>query len=226
MKTTVLALVLASGLAPSDAPPSHTASSPAQSDADRAAVLFEAGDFEGAAQAFEAAFRTTGDTMFLYAAGISWQSAGDCAAAVEVLERFRGTGPDPRDDEAAAEVIAACRARTPEPPSPREAVPPEPTTAPPEPRPPRLDGWSKGLLAGGGSVAVLGAALYGASFAVLRPRRRMESEFERDASRSRSLAIAGVSAMAVGTAVLVGGVTRLLVLRRRARVSRTPAQSR
>ncbi|MEM6295887.1 MAG: hypothetical protein AAGA54_31740 [Myxococcota bacterium] len=201
-----------------------------QADAEEAAAragrLFEAGEYEEAARAFEAAHAETGDPVFLYSAGIALEKAGDCVGAIEAFERFRGTGPDAQDDAAAAEKIETCRASRE--PAVEPASPPPPAVDPPpvEPQvtPSRpFDRTSVVLVAGGGVFVVAGAALYASSFVALRPRTRTESAFERDASRSRALAISGITVASVGAAVILGGVVRWLVRRS---VNRTPAEPR
>ncbi|MCR9161083.1 MAG: hypothetical protein ACE37F_11655 [Nannocystaceae bacterium] len=197
-----------------------------QPHAERAARLFEDGDFDAAADAFEAAFAQTGDAAFLYGAGVSRHEGGDCEAAVATLERFRATDPDPRDDEAAEQIIAQCEALEPSVvPSPRETARPEPATQTEDARPATLDRVSWGLLGGGAGLVVAGGVLYGSAYGVLRPRDRMESEFERDATRSRALSVSGIVVASVGAAVLVAGVARLLA-RRRGSASRTAALQR
>lgn len=210
----LLTLLLSSSLVANAAP----ASEPSETHAERAARLFDAGEFDAAAEAFEAAYVDTGDAVFLYGAGISRQEGGDCEAAVSTLERFRQTKPDPRDDEAAAEIIAECRAAAePEPPPPVLSSPsePPPTDVLP-PKTSKVDRASWALFGSGAGLVIVGGVLYGTAYGVLRPRDRMESEFERDANRSRSLAISGVVVASVGAAVLVAGVARLLSQRRRA----------
>ena len=214
MLRVLLTLLLSSSLVANEAP----ASEPSETHAERAARLFDAGEFAAAAEAFEAAYVDTGDAVFLYGAGISRQEGGDCEAAVSTLERFRQTEPDPRDDEAAAEIIAQCRevAEPEPPPPPSSPSEPPPATDGPPPKAAKGDRASWALLGSGAGLVVVGGVLYGTAYGVLRPRDRMESEFERDASRSRSLAISGVVVASVGAAVLITGLARLLSRKQRA----------
>lgn len=187
-----------------------------------AAELFADGRYAEAAAAFDAAYQATHDPAFLFGHAQALRFGGNCGGAIELFEAFIATGPPEPDIEEAERVIAACRdildqGPTPDPIAP--AIVPRPVEVPPPDRPPPAT-WPRditgGVLVGTGLVlAATGAGLLGGSHALARDRIETEAQYERRQRSVRGLSAGGIAAMAVGGALLVGGVVRWVLVARR-----------
>ncbi|MBL4687984.1 MAG: hypothetical protein JKY37_25560 [Nannocystaceae bacterium] len=188
----------------------------------RAGVLFELGRFAEAASAFADAYVATEDPVFLFGRAQALRRAGNCAAAIGVLQAFIDTSPPKPDVVEAQRVIDACRAVLGEP-DPEPQSEPEPvaslvdTSVPPDrERPPWLRDVPGGVLLGVGAfVTVAGVGTYAGAFAMARDRSEPESDFEDRSQRVRSTAAAGIVLMTVGGALIVGGIIRYAIVARR-----------
>lgn len=197
---------------------------PAEDHAVVAAQAFRNGDFVLAAEAFQRAYEITGDPALLFGRAQALRRAGSCAAAIEVFEEFIATSPPVPDADAAQKVIDECRAildvhepvPAPQPADDDPLPPPAPAPAPP---------WHRditgGVLLGTGlAVAVVGAALYGTSFARADDRGGSEEEYDDRRRRIRTFAATGGALMIGGGALIVGSIIRYAIVAKRGRASR------
>lgn len=182
------------------------------------------GDYDAAVAHFERSYALQPDPATLYAWAQASRGAGDCAAAIELYQRFLGGGAtgDPR--AAAIANQQRCRetlAATPppdEPPAPRVV---EPTSTPPPiptPTTPAPDRAAIGLLGSGGALLVVGLALTIAA-AVVRQAQRRTRDYDRFDALDRpidGLFIGGGVSLGVGAVLATIGGARL-GRRRRAR---------
>ena len=231
-----LSAVPGSGDAPAEPPadaPAEPQSEPASEPSPPAdgATLFRLGRYREAAEAFAREYEQRPDPALLYGRAAALKRSGDCLSALDAFEAFIAAGPPAPDVEEAERQIADCEAiveatakaaaqRSAEPtPAPAPAA----AEAPPRDLPSRSDAWYRdpigGTLVGtGAAILVGGAGLYGASFGVAaREQPDTQSEHESRRRQVRSLAGTGIPLMAVGAAILVGGVVRWAVLARRQR---------
>jgi hypothetical protein len=186
-----------------------------------AVQLIREGDYAGAAAAFERAYERTGDAALLFGQGEALRRAGDCRAAIAVLERFIATLPPRADVDAATDAIDACRkildeaeAAVDEPEPPKPKAKPEPAP----PRPWRADRAGGVLVAVGAAIAITGAGLFGASYARLDDRPSSEAGIEKHRRIVRALWGSGLGLLVAGGALIVGGAIRWgVVARKRAR---------
>ncbi|HET6582350.1 MAG TPA: hypothetical protein VFG69_02860, partial [Nannocystaceae bacterium] len=198
----------------------------------------ERGDLDGARTVLDEAMAREADPALLFVRGTIEQQAGNCAAAIDYLERFIASDPDPVDADAAREAAAAC-APAPEPtpalptPAPATAPAPPPRAAvvdPPPPddrrtraRKPVRDPWGVGLLGAGSVLAFGGAAmLVGAEIATNRgDRSATEGAFAVRVGHARRVHWAGVGVLVTGVAVAIAGAVRYGLVARRDRSRRS-----
>jgi hypothetical protein len=199
------------------------------------ATLFRVGRYREAAAAFAREYETNPDPALLFGRAAAFKRSGDCLSALDAFEAFIAVGPPAPDVEEAERQIEECEAiveataraaneRT-------QKAPPaaslDPETSPPRDRAPAPARWSRdpigGTLVGTGAAVLLaGAGLYGAAFGVAgRAQPDAQSEHESRRRQVRSLAGTGIPMMAVGAALLVGGIARWTVLARREKRART-----
>ncbi|MEM9462972.1 MAG: tetratricopeptide repeat protein [Myxococcota bacterium] len=198
-------------------------------------AAFEQEDYAVAIEHFERAYALDRDPAYLYAWAQAARLAGDCEAAVDLYRRFVDAGAEGAQREAALQNEARCReqlaaAQT----SPTEPEPePEPTAEPevavrPSDDLPRSrrrpDPLGLSLLVTGSVAAVAGSVVLGVG-----EGRRIGQARETDYDRFDSLDaqidrfhIAGGVTLGVGVALAIGGVVRLLIVRRRSSLARVP----
>ncbi len=194
---------------------------------ERAEAAFEAGRWEEAADAFGEAFAADPDPKYVYAQAQAERLGGDCARAIELYDRFLALDPPAKPAEDARTNRERCRQEI-------ERAKPSPPPAPPPPPPPHASdvgpvdesprqprAWHRdplgGALVGGGLVVTaIGAGLIGGGVALDRSAADapMEGAFERDRDRSVTMHRAGIALTAIGTAVVIGGVIRWIVVAR------------
>jgi hypothetical protein len=145
--------------------------------------------------------------------------------AVELFDRFLLS--DPPEEQAAAAKARRAECTDEPPPEPKRAAersPPPPRVIEPEPEPepppptrdrPRATGPA--LVGVGSGVAIIGAALVGASFgtAARAPDAMTQDEYRARARRVVPLAAAGWTSLAVGIAVAIAGGIAWGVAKRR-----------
>ena|SRR5688572_590038 len=181
-------------------------------------------DFAGAQRELEAAYAIEAKPELLYSRGQLARLQGDCEAAREHFGAYLETGPRQDQAQDARVNMERCQPAVPEPsiaPQPVVDDPIDPVAAPEPARdvsPRRPDALGIALTVVGSTMVAVGAGLFGGAFA---ERSRAEDElavdmFERRVQRSRIEYFAGIGIGSAGIAVLVGGITRLVVARRRA----------
>jgi len=202
-------------------------------DAEAGVKAFAEGRYDDAARILERAYAVAPDPVLLFAWAQAERYAGRCDVAVPLYRAYLEEEP-PADVRALArEAITACgedpdRAAEPEPePEPEPEVAPDPE---PEPKitrhfaPPRRhtaarDPWGHALTWPGLAVAVVGAGLLGEAH-----RRRADGEGAPDEQAyldalhgAPVLSRAGIGLLAGGSALLVAGVIRFVVVAARGR---------
>jgi hypothetical protein len=225
----LLALALAVAPVPTEVP-----ESPQQEEdpAARAARLFGAGEFVEAADAFEQAFAQTGDPAFVFGRAQALRRAGNCAAAIDELERFIALAPPAPDIEEANRVIDSCKRvlgidDEPPPPvvEPAPAPVPDVAIAPPpaKPKPWHRDAAGAALIGSGLAIAAIGGGLLGGSYVRARDRNaESETGWESRGDAVRTLSVTGIVLLAVGGALTIAGAARWGAVARRDRNAARP----
>lgn len=202
---------------------------PAPEPAMDGATLFRVGRYREAAAAFAHEYETNPDPALLFGRAAAFKRSGDCLSALDAFEAFIAVGPPAPDVEEAERQIEECQAiveataraaneraqKTP----PAASLQPETSAshdAPPSPTRWARDPIGGTLVGTGAAVLLAGAGLYGAAFGVAgRAQPDAQSEHESRRRQVRSLAGTGIPMMAVGAALLIGGIARWAVLARR-----------
>ncbi|HWB80833.1 MAG TPA: tetratricopeptide repeat protein [Nannocystaceae bacterium] len=187
-----------------------------------AETAFAEGRWEDAIAALERAYDLDPRPEFLFMMAQVLREHDRCDDAIARYREFIATAP-PREDVLSAQAgLQLCGAREPEPtslPPPVVDVPPPQPLAPPPPRrKPGADPLLHALVWPGLAIAVAGVGmLVGAHARIARAERApTEPEFERIARGSPALSQAGIALTSIGSALVVGGLVRLAVVRRRA----------
>lgn len=197
--------------------------------ADEAVELTNQKRYAEAADAFARAHEETGEAAYLYAQAMSLRRAGSCRSAIGAFETFIAAGPPPADIEAAQTQIGECESlleKSGANEAPKEEPPPpvEPSPPPVEPAvvaaPADQPRWYRdplgGVLVGvGAAAAVTGGALLGVSYASADvPPDESERGYDDRSTSVRRLSIAGISMLAAGGALLIGGTIRYALVAR------------
>jgi hypothetical protein len=194
-------------------------------------AAYREGRWDDASVAFAAAYDETGDPIFLYTRAQSERRAGRCKLAIELYTQFLATEPPEKSKQVATRYRDECKALLPAP-EPAPAPPPvvEPASdTPDQPSPPPRPWWrdpAGGVLVGiGGAGVVTGAVLVGLAYGSIDRASSASDDLGYDArvQRAHRFEIAGGTVLAVGSALLVGGVVRWLVVRSRSAGSRDRA---
>ncbi|HET6582616.1 MAG TPA: hypothetical protein VFG69_04200 [Nannocystaceae bacterium] len=201
---------------------------PRNADVEAGEAAYREGRWDEASAAFAAAYDDTGDPTFLYTRAQAERRAGRCETAVDLYTKFLATSPPEEAARAAGQYRDECRALLPPEPEPTPAVT-SPTVTPDtmpadEPAkpatPPRK--WSRdpagGALVGVGAAAlVTGAVLVGLAYRDVdrAPGAGDDRRYGDRVDRAHRLEIAGGTVLAVGSALVVGGIVRWLVVRSR-----------
>lgn len=191
--------------------------------AQQADAAWAEGRYAEAAEAYARAYAETGDIAYLYARAQAQQASGDCVGATATYEAFIATEPLPEAVAAAEAAVEECRAllpaAEPEPPPPPAVTTPPPAEPPPPRRDPAPRPWHRDP-AGATLVAVGAAGLVaGTVLAVVARTEQAEAERASDVDeygehndRAVTLSRAAIPVLAVGGALLVGGVVRWALL--------------
>lgn len=190
-------------------------------------------DFEAAAAAVEAAYIIEPEPMLLLPWAQAERGRGDCAAAIELYQRFLDSEPPERMatparenmercqqelDAAAEEEVAEDELEVVEEVEDDSSEVEQPPPPPPD-EPPESKAWYKdpvgGALVGMGIVGVgVGAGLMGAGSSAARGAADLGSHMdyldERD--RATGLRNGGAIALSIGAALMVGGVIRYVLV--------------
>lgn len=182
---------------------------------ERAAALWQAGDYEQADAALAAAAAIEATPALRYAQGQLARELGDCERALEFYRQFlETTEPNTRAREEVLMNMARCQAATElpatEPPAPEPVPDPAPVEPVPDRPPRRMEPATVGLLVAG---SVTSAAALGLGIAAGLELRAADDATQLDAfeghrRRSRIELGVGVAAGSVGIALLVAGIVR------------------
>lgn len=172
-----------------------------------------ADDYATAQRELEAAYAIDAEPVLLYALGQLERLQGRCDRARERFAAFLASDPPAAAAEDARVNLERCRTVEPEPPPPR-VEPPPPAPPPARPRP---DPLGIALTSVGSVVVLAGLGLFGGSF--VEQRRAADASdvggFDRALRRARIEHATGLALAGVGAAVLVGGIIRIALARRR-----------
>ncbi|MEM9454399.1 MAG: hypothetical protein AAGF11_09485 [Myxococcota bacterium] len=186
-------------------------------------------DFDAAAAAVEEAYIIEPEPMLLLPWAQAERGRGDCAAAVELYQRFLDSDPPERMATPARENMDACQqeldaaaeqevieddevevVEVEDDSSDVEQLPP-----PPPDDPPKAKAWYKdpvgGALVGVGVVGIgVGAGLMGAGSSAARGAAEQDSHMDYLGERDRATGLrnGGAVALSIGAALVVGGVIR------------------
>lgn len=161
---------------------------------------------------FAEAYRMTGSPRFLYGEGTILVREGDCDGGVERLEAFIALGPGRVELADASQKVERCRRP---PPSPTVVEAPAPSRR-------WFEDPTGGVLVGVGAVSLIaGGALLGSTHALAGSQLEAESRFVQRRKRVAVNTGVAIGLISVGSAVLIGGVIRYILVRRRA--ARKPA---
>lgn len=200
-----------------------------------AKALWDQGEFEAAAAEWGRVYEETGLIVHLYSRGQAELMAGRCKDAIETFEVFIATGPNEQWSDAAQASIDECKEALPPQPEPvpvpaepkpgsetQAKVPPPSRKVPDEAPPPRpwfRDPAGATLVGLGTAGLVAGTVL--AIVAVDQQSRAEDSatlpRFARHNDRAVTLSRASVPVLAVGGALLIGGVIRYVIVAGRQR---------
>jgi tetratricopeptide (TPR) repeat protein len=187
---------------------------------------FEAGNFAEAAALYARAHAQDPRPAYLYRWAQAERRAGNCPAAAQLYRRYLEHDVGPENEVAARKNLARCGyadepVDTAEPAAAASPPPQDRTPAPalPHPRAWLRDPWGITLAGLGGGGLLAAAILGGGSAAEIRRANdaAVEDEYVRHAARADTLRVAAITTGVIGAALLVGGVTRWLLVRRRDR---------
>jgi tetratricopeptide (TPR) repeat protein len=233
--TELLALALAGALVGSTAEPApHDAPGPpspeAAEDAARADAEgrrhFEAGNFAEAAALYARAHAQDPRPIYLYHWAQAERRAGNCPVAAQLYRRYLEYDVGPENEAAAKKNLARCGYADEPVDTVEPAVPVDEakvgTPSGPAPRDRNAwlrDPWGITLVGLGGGGLLAAAILGGGSSAQLdrAGEATVEDDYARHADRAGTLRVAAIATGAIGAALLVGGITRWLLVRRRDR---------
>jgi hypothetical protein len=180
-------------------------------------------DYPRAQRELEAAHALDPVPVLLYSLGQLSRLQGDCVRARERFLAFLDTNPPEAAVTDTRVNLERCKVAEPE-------AEPEPIAEPVAPQPVaprRIDALGVALTVSGGVIASVGLGVFGGAFAV-RGRANDETSypaFLRGTRRADAMYWSGVALTTVGTAVLVGGIVRLVMVRKR-RVRRSTTARR
>ena len=190
-----------------------------------------ADDLATAQRELEAAYAIDDAPVLLYAIGQLERLQGRCDLAREKFVAFLATDPPEAAAEDARANLERCGgAPTPEPPPPKpvpEPIPDAPQPLP-TPAPRRVDRVGIALTVVGSAIAAGGLGVFGASFAAQRKAGDATNvgDFDRGLRRARIEHATGLALAGVGAALLIGGIVKLALARRRAPPSQRSARAK
>ncbi len=191
------------------------------------ATLLDQGDADGARARIESATAANPDPRFVYMRAALEEHVGRCDRAIPLYQRFLEAAADPLDRAEAEGGLERCGAPTPVP-DPTPAPPPEPAVRPSAPQPADLPspdastpwqrdalGWT--LVGIGAAGGVAGGVVLGLADAAARSANdsAQQSAYENSRRQVRPRRVGGAVALSAGTALLVGGIVRFVVVKRR-----------
>lgn len=208
---------------------------------ERGNAAFAKGDFDTAVDEYRKGYAKQDDPAFLYTWAQAERKRGRCSAAVKLYKRYMATNPPELSADAARDGIVSCAEalaaddplppvddNTPTddpadpPPVATEPEDPPPDTTPEKPRRERKPkAWNRdpaaiSLMVVGGVAIAGGVGLLAGSWSWVNNAPNYGAYDER-IGKLRGLQIGGGVLLGVGVGALVGGVARMMVLRKRER---------
>ena len=222
------------------AAPGQLLSNPeAQAKLREAQQAFKDQDFDAAAAAVEAAYIIEPQSMLLYPWAQAERSRGNCAAAVELYQRFLDADPPEEAAAPARENMERCQEQLDAEAAaedevvedePEDELEPAPALVTQD-QPPKAKAWYQdpvgGVLVGVGVAGVgAGAALLGlaASKAGKAADRDSHTGYLDERDGATTLRNGGAIALSIGGALVVGGVVRYLLVAKKAKQAETAWQ--
>lgn len=198
---------------------------------DRADVAVSEGRWLDAAADYQIVFEATGDLRVRYAQAEALRLGGECALALPMYEEYLAGTPSQANQARTAQLIRYCEEEL-EAERAREAaiVPALPPAEPeplvddgPEPPPPRpwyRDPTGDALAAIGLATAVAGGVVLGLGVREGRTGgdANTDAAFGKTLDRAETRTLAGGITLGVGSALLLGGIVRWVVVERRNRI--------
>jgi tetratricopeptide (TPR) repeat protein len=191
---------------------------------DRGLARFAAHDYAGAIADLEAGHALDPRREFLFAEGQAKRLAGDCKSAIALYQRFLATSPPTVQANATQIALGRCAQHLAAHPEVVVVSAPAPPTPPPPPAPPWWhDAWGLRLSITGAVGIAVGTGFLAAAYVARSDADDADTYAAYNArySAAESRRTVGVTALAVGGALLAGGVIRFAVVRREARAHAT-----
>jgi len=191
---------------------------------DRGLARFAAHDYAGAIADLEAGHALEPRREFLFAEGQAKRLAGDCKGAVALYQQFLATSPPTVQVNATQIALGRCAQHLAAHPEFVVVSPPAPPPPPPPPPAPWWhDSWGLRLSLTGAVGIAVGTGFLAAAYVARGDAddARTLAAYDDRLSTAESRRTVGVAALAVGGALLAGGVVRFVLVRREARAHAT-----
>lgn len=186
---------------------------------ERALDLWEEGRYDEARDEIIHAYELAPQRRYLYARARIEQADGHCDVANEYYRKYLAEDPPPAAVKATQRAIADCErvlaGSTSSTPTNRDAPTAEPV------RPWWRDPVAIGLVGSGAGVLAIGLGFFGRALVDDRKARRTDEheEFDRRVREAKVFSPIGIAGISLGAALVVGGVVRWMIVRRRGRTS-------
>lgn len=192
---------------------------------DRGLARYAAHDYPGAIADFQAGYALEPRREFLFAEGQARRLAGDCKGAIALYQRFLATGPPAVQVNATQIALGRCAQLLAERPEVVVVQPSRPATPPPPPPVWWRDRWGLALTGGGAAALAIGAGFLAGAYAARDDAEDAPVLETYDArwSRAESRRAIAVGALVVGAGLGAAGITRFVLVRRRAKATERTA---
>jgi tetratricopeptide (TPR) repeat protein len=193
---------------------------------ERGLARFAARDYRGAIANLEAGYALDPRREFLFAEGQARRLAGDCKGAVALYERFLATSPPTVQANATQIALGRCAQHLASHPEVVVVSPPARPLPPPPRAPWWQDAWGLRLSIPGAVGLAIGTGFLAAAYVARSDAdgARSYAAYDDRLSTAESRRTVGVTALAVGGALLAGGVVRFVLVRREARAAHARAE--
>lgn len=187
------------------------------------AALLDQGDADGARARIASATAANPDPRFVYMRAALEEHVGRCDRAIPLYRAFLEDAEDALDREEAEGGLARCGAPKPGPePTPTPTTRPTPPPLADLPSPPARAPWQRDALGWtlvglGTAGSVTGGVLLGLADVAARRANdsTQQSAYQDSRSQVRPRRVAGAIVLSAGSALLVGGIVRFVVVHRR-----------
>jgi len=199
--------------------PASTREQSAERAKERALDLWEEGRYDEAREEIARAYELAPMRRYLYARARIEQADGHCDVANEYYRKYLAEDPPELAAKATQRAIAACEREL----AAKRAPPPPPAPSMSDAPPPPWwrDPVALGLVGSGAGVLAIGLGFFGRALVLDREARATEEhdEFDRRVREAKVFSPIGIAGISLGAALVVGGVVRWAVVRRRGRTS-------